>query len=438
VWQKNVEAIRAHNADGARTTKLGLNEFADLTWEEFASTRLGFRGADKARLATANAAAAAPAAKQPYRYADVELKDRVDWREAGAVTEVKNQGACGSCWAFSATGAVEGVNAIKTGKLVSLSEQELVDCDTTTGNAGCGGGLMDYAFEWIKNNGGIDTERDWGYWSSWGMGTWCNRRKLHDRTVVTIDGYEDVPANDEDALLKAATVQPVAVGICASPEMQFYSSGVITKCCDELNHGVLLVGYGREEADGNGGGGGLYYTIKNSWGAGWGEAGFFRLKYGAGGAEGGGLCGIATTASYPLKEHGNPKVPTMCDPFGWQECAFGSTCSCRVPFFFNLFCLRHDCCPLEGGVGCGDNLHCCPGDKPVCDTAQGACFSADGKTSAPWVAKGPAKAATLLDEILASAAASASAAVSGADEAHALRRRRGDSALKPQGLSIEV
>ena len=226
---------------------------------------------------------------------------------------------------------------------------------------------------------------------------------------MSIDGYEDVPAGDEDALLRAATAQPVAVGICASPEMQFYRGGVLDKCCDELNHGVLLVGYGadakeqeglQEKGDGKGGDG-RYYLVKNSWGGGWGEAGYFRLRVGA--SQEGGLCGIATTASYPVKS---------------------ATCSCRLPFFFNLFCVRHDCCPVENGVGCADNAHCCPADKPVCDTAAGLCWSQDGKESVAWIGKEPAKVAS-------------TAALKASGEATLARRLAASSALI-SGISISA
>ncbi|KAF6262807.1 hypothetical protein COO60DRAFT_573038 [Scenedesmus sp. NREL 46B-D3] len=375
VFKANVEFIDSYNTQHASSHQLELNEFADMSWQDFARTRLGFD-------ATQQATSRQNRGRTPFRHANANPPAAIDWRDHGAVTGVKNQGACGSCWAFSATGAVEGINQIKTGELVSLSEQQLVDCDTVTGNAGCGGGLMDWAFEYIKKNGGIDTEEDWGYYSGWGFGTWCNRRKLADRHAVTIDGYEDVPKNDEYALKQAISQQPVAVGICASPAMQFYRGGVIDTCCSELNHGVLAVGYGTDEATGH-----PYYLIKNSWGGSWGEQGFFRLKYGTSKE---GLCGIATTASYPVKTSPNPSVPSMCDPFGWAECPSGSTCSCNWPFFFNLFCIRHDCCPLRGGVGCDDNQHCCPADAPVCDTQAGTCSSTDGQKTVQWTAKAPA------------------------------------------------
>lgn len=336
----------SNSATPAPTYTLALNEFADLTWEQFSATRLGFSGAAHRNRTLAARRASNAANAAPYRYAGVSPPASIDWRSKGAVAPVKNQGACGSCWAFSTTGAVEGINAIRTGKLISLSEQELVDCDTKE-NMGCGGGLMDNAFDFIKQNGGLDTEDDYGYYSSFGFGTWCNARKLKDRHVVSIDGHEDVPANDERALLQAASQQPVAVGICASPSMQFYHSGVINECCSDLNHGVLLVGYNSKAEGGNGGADKGAYVIKNSWGSGWGDAGFFKLAIGAGGAEG--LCGITTAASYPLKSHPNPKnVPNVCDPFAWHECAAGSSCACDYPFTFLCWLVGFRC---EGGGG---------------------------------------------------------------------------------------
>ena len=170
--------------------------------------------------------------------------------------------------------------------------QELVDCDKAQDN-GCGGGLMDNAFEYIVKNGGVDTEKDYAYWGAYP--SFCNHRKETDRHVVDITGFEDVPAEDEDALAKAVSQQPVSVAICVDNAFQFYTSGVFDgECCTGLNHGVLLVGYGSEAADS-----GSFWKVKNSWGEGWGERGYFRLKRGLGGA---GQCGIALKASYPVKD----------------------------------------------------------------------------------------------------------------------------------------
>ncbi|GFH26683.1 uncharacterized protein HaLaN_24871 [Haematococcus lacustris] len=188
VWQQNAAYIRKHQASGS-SMQLQLNEYADQTWEEFSSKKLGLLG----EKALTEKAARTSKSNGGFRYASVKAPPSIDWREKNAVTPVKNQGQCGSCWSFATTGAIEGVNAIYTGELVQLSEQQLVDCDTAK-DMGCSGGLMDYAYEYVIANGGIDTEEDYMYWSSWGMSFWtCNRKKESRRTAVTIDGYEDVP-----------------------------------------------------------------------------------------------------------------------------------------------------------------------------------------------------------------------------------------------------
>uniref|UniRef100_A0A803P8Q9 Vignain n=1 Tax=Cannabis sativa TaxID=3483 RepID=A0A803P8Q9_CANSA len=208
-------AMHVHNTNKKDMPfKLKLNKFADMTNHEFRSTYAGskikhhrmFRGSQHGT--------------GKFMYENVEkVPTSVDWRKKGAVTAVKDQGSCGSCWAFSTVVAVEGINQIKTKKLVSLSEQELVDCDTEK-NEGCNGGLMEYAFEFIKKRGGLTTETHYPYKAEDGT---CDAAK-ENLPAVSIDGHENVPENDEDALLKAAAHQPISVAIDAgSSDFQFYS-----------------------------------------------------------------------------------------------------------------------------------------------------------------------------------------------------------------------
>merc|ERR1711977_383101 len=152
--------------------------------------------------------------------------------------EVKNQKACGSCWSFSTTGSIEGINAIVSGKLVSLSEQELVDCDTILDH-GCQGGLMDYAYAFVEGNGGLDTEDDYPYTAFQGT---CDSNKKN-RNVISIDGHRDITAGDEKALLEAAKKQPVSVAIQANQRFfQLYTGGVFDNesCGSQLDHAVLV------------------------------------------------------------------------------------------------------------------------------------------------------------------------------------------------------
>ena len=195
----------------------------------------------------------------------------------------------GSCWAFSAVAAMEGITQLSTGKLISLSEQELVDCDTSGEDQGCNGGLMDDAFKFIEQNHGLTTEANYPYAGTDGT---CNNKKAA-HPAAKINGYEDVPANNEKALQKAVAHQPIAVAIDAGGfEFQFYSSGVFTgQCGTELDHGVAAVGYGTSD-DGM-----KYWLVKNSWGTGWGEEGYIRMQRDVTAKEG--LCGIAMQASYP-------------------------------------------------------------------------------------------------------------------------------------------
>lgn len=236
IFKDNLRFIDEHNTKNL-SYKLGLTRFADLTNEEYRSMYLGAKPTKRV-LKTSD--------RYQARVGDA-LPDSVDWRKEGAVADVKDQGSCGSCWAFSTIGAVEGINKIVTGDLISLSEQELVDCDTSY-NQGCNGGLMDYAFEFIIKNGGIDTEADYPYKAADGR---CDQNRKNAK-VVTIDSYEDVPENSEASLKKALAHQPISVAIEAGGRaFQLYSSGVFDGLCGtELDHGVVAVGYGTENGKG--------------------------------------------------------------------------------------------------------------------------------------------------------------------------------------------
>jgi len=206
------------------------------------------------------------------------------------VTPIKNQGQCGSCWSFSATGAIEGAVAIASNKLNSLSEQQLVDCSVSYGNDGCNGGLMDYAFEYVITNKGLTDEKSYPYTATGPNTCKASGKKL----VSTISGYCDVAVDNDKALAAAVSVGPVSVAIEADQScFQFYSSGIMSNsaCGTQLDHGVLAVGFGSSGSQ-------QYWKVKNSWGTSWGEAGYIQLGRAVSGQPQG-VCGILMAASYP-------------------------------------------------------------------------------------------------------------------------------------------
>ncbi|XP_030547231.1 senescence-specific cysteine protease SAG12-like [Rhodamnia argentea] len=282
IFKENVKRINAFNDGKDVGYKLAANKFTDLTNEEFRASYTGYKRTPNRVVSSMDA--------KPFKYANfTAIPPALDWRTKKAVTSIKDQGRCGSCWAFSAVAAMEGITMLKKGNLVSLSVQELVDCDVNGIDHGCRGGLMDSAFEFIKSNGGLTTEANYPYRGNDGT---CDSAKMADHSA-SITGYQDVPVNSETALLQAVANQPVSVAIEGGGlQFQFYSSGVFTGSCGtHINHAVTAVGYGQTS------GGTKYWLLKNSWGAGWGENGYMRIQKDV--SSKAGLCGLATKASYP-------------------------------------------------------------------------------------------------------------------------------------------
>jgi C1A family cysteine protease len=270
VFKSNLDFIQTHNQEG-HSYEVAMNQFGDLTTEEF-KARNGFLNINKNYYRSLNTEESYPAAN-----------DALDWRAKGAVTPVKDQGQCGSCWAFSATGSIEGAAFIFSQTLPSLSEQELVDCSSSYGNEGCNGGLMDQAFQYVKDKAGLAKEFDYPYKA---VDQKCKSPLPAHVPASAIKGFTDVVAENENDLMAQVQKGPVSVAIEADTmAFQFYSKGVFDNagCGKNLDHGVLTVGYGTDGKD--------YWIVKNSWGASWGEKGYIRLVRNKD------MCGIADAAS---------------------------------------------------------------------------------------------------------------------------------------------
>jgi KDEL-tailed cysteine endopeptidase len=276
VFRENFRNIITHNADRNQSFTMGVNQFTDLTPEEFKSQMI--RGL-KAPVGSfgcgtfSNSASGAPSS--------------IDWRTKGAVTTVKDQGQCGSCWTFSSTGAMEGAWAIAKGQLIDLAEQELVDCaGLKYGSMGCNGGQMEGAFKFIIENGQCAAS-SYPYTAKDGTCHSCS-------AVAHATSCSDVKPNDQLSLKAAVAKQPVAVAIEADTKyFQSYSGGVLTSssCGTSLDHGVLAVGYGEENGQ-------KYWLVKNSWGTSWGEQGYVKIGRSES-TNDAGICGIAMDPSFP-------------------------------------------------------------------------------------------------------------------------------------------
>jgi len=276
-FKDNVETIYRHNAEQAPTQgwTMGINEYSDMSSEEFSAMQ-GFRAGDKPQ-------------GELVHLNETDVPATVDWTTKGAVNPIKNQGQCGSCWAFGTVASVEGINAIKNKKLVSLSEQQLVNCDVDGGDLGCKGGLPDNAFKYVESTG-LTTESNYPYTSGGifasssrtllgGKGKTCDKSKLTG-DLLKITGFKDVKG--ETQLAAAVAQQPVAVGIDGK-SIQHYKSGIFTgSCTGQIDHAVTVVGYGAG-----------YWKVRNSWGTSFGEAGYIRITRGSD------ACSIANMASYP-------------------------------------------------------------------------------------------------------------------------------------------
>jgi len=285
IFQQNLNRINIHNQKKDKTFKMGLNKFADFTWQEFKSKYLT-QAQNCSATSSSPSLLESPSTITNYRMIVPESKD---WRDEGAVSPVKDQGNCGSCWTFSTTGCLESHNFLYTGKMTLLSEQQLIDCAYGFNNFGCDGGLPSQAFEYIRFNGGLDTEYSYPY-----VGKDGTCKFSSDSVGATVSHVFNITYQDEAQLLYAVgLIGPVSIAYEVIDDFMLYTSGVYSSndCStspDDVNHAVLAVGYNTDQTSGD------YWIVKNSWGIDWGIDGYFYI------ARGQNMCGLADCASFPI------------------------------------------------------------------------------------------------------------------------------------------
>jgi C1A family cysteine protease len=291
-WAENDKHIENVNFQNL-TYALGHNQFSGMSTEDFRE----YLGYSKLFGETSNLRGVL--SFETVGAGDLtSLPKSIDWVELGAVTSVKDQGQCGSCWSFSTTGALEGAYYLANGQLISFSEQQLVDCDNWKNGGrdhGCNGGLMDNAFNWIGKNSGLCTETGYPYVSGTTKTAGDCTTSCSKVSGSSIASFVDVEPSSDDAMMTAVAKQPVSVAIEADQkDFQFYKSGVFTSSCGtNLDHGVLVVGYGTMDGQD-------YYKVKNSWASTWGADGYIYLGRGSSYNNGDGQCGVLLEASYPV------------------------------------------------------------------------------------------------------------------------------------------
>jgi len=281
VFVDNMKEINAHNYlydINQKSYTLGINEYSDMEHSEFMEKMMGFGYNNSANYNNAAFYEELPGDNIP---------DSIDHRDTGSVSPVENQGGCGSCWTYSSLGALESQHYMKTGVMVHLSKQQLLDCNTK--NYGCRGGWMNIAYQYIMDNGGINTQKSYPYRTA--QQSYCYYNPKH--YFVTVSSYHSIPVGDENAMKKAVALHgPVAVAVDASPrDFMNYRSGVFkTNYCSTtaVTHAILAVGYGTDPYEGD------YWIVKNSWGTTWGDNGYIKMARNYNN-----MCGIAGYSSYP-------------------------------------------------------------------------------------------------------------------------------------------